>query len=647
MLGVGLTGPAAKAACSFDNGNTNVYTLGGTVCSPSGSAYNSTVPPGPPPPFVPPVVPYTGYAILAYTTTASPLAQIKFLAPVSISTPNVTNAYGVWSNGPGSQIAFSGLASVTTTGTDAFGFYASNKGLISTNPSATVAIDVSAPGTAALKSGSGGTIAVGGGTAASSGDKAIGLYATGPGSQVSASGLAVTSGSVSTTGAIGLKSEAGGTIIFIAGSVHTVGTGAIGAASQGDGSALQLSGGTDFHVDGNGSIGLLTSSSSDPSTSKSSMKADSITVSVAGGALLGLDAGAAFNANVGAGTIGGLLNVSNSTLETTGGLNTFGVYTADGGSTLLTGDTISVAASTIYAGVESGPNGTTTINGGTVATQGSNSIAVYAHGAAAQVFVGYSDPLTLGSPVGISTLDVDSPGVRADGGGLAKLNGGTINTSGDGSFGLYVTGSGSQIVATGVAVTTHGGVSEATGWAANGVVAEAGGVATLSGGSVTTAGVNAEGLFDTAPGRRSGRLVCWSQRAGSVRLASKPIWEGRSPLTGVSRNRYLDDVDREQASALSAALLAGMYAASGGPASALDAARAVLEEVPAIAVDYLEVRDPMLGPAPAEGIARMLVAARLGNTSSDNIAIDIGATAGIDGHPRVGSDENHELPWRN
>jgi pantoate--beta-alanine ligase len=31
----------------------------------------------------------------------------------------------------------------------------------------------------------------------------------------------------------------------------------------------------------------------------------------------------------------------------------------------------------------------------------------------------------------------------------------------------------------------------------------------------------------------------------------------------------------------------------------------------------------------------------------DNIEIDIGASAGIDGHPRVGPEQNHELPWRN
>jgi pantoate--beta-alanine ligase len=133
-----------------------------------------------------------------------------------------------------------------------------------------------------------------------------------------------------------------------------------------------------------------------------------------------------------------------------------------------------------------------------------------------------------------------------------------------------------------------------------------------------------------------------------VEVLGVPIVREADGLAMSSRNRYLDPVEREQAGALSAALLAGMYAASTGAAAALDAARAVLDEVPAVELDYLEVRDPMLGPAPAEGAARMLIAARLGRTRLlDNIAIDVGAAAGIDGHPRPASGQNHELPWRN
>jgi pantoate--beta-alanine ligase len=131
-------------------------------------------------------------------------------------------------------------------------------------------------------------------------------------------------------------------------------------------------------------------------------------------------------------------------------------------------------------------------------------------------------------------------------------------------------------------------------------------------------------------------------------IAGVPTVREPDGLAMSSRNRYLSDVEREQAGALSAALLAGMYAASTGTPAALDAARAVLDEVPAIDVDYLEVRDPGLGPAPAEGAARMVLAARLGNTRLlDNIAIDVGTAAGTDGQRPVGSDGNHELPWRN
>ena len=135
-----------------------------------------------------------------------------------------------------------------------------------------------------------------------------------------------------------------------------------------------------------------------------------------------------------------------------------------------------------------------------------------------------------------------------------------------------------------------------------------------------------------------------------VRVVGVPIVRENDGLAMSSRNRYLSAAERELANVLSAALTAGAYAAPGGPAAALNAARAVLSDVPAIDVDYLEVRDSGLGPAPATGAGRLLVAARLGKTRLlDNVAIDIGTTVGIDGRvpAAAASAESLESHWRN
>ena len=130
-----------------------------------------------------------------------------------------------------------------------------------------------------------------------------------------------------------------------------------------------------------------------------------------------------------------------------------------------------------------------------------------------------------------------------------------------------------------------------------------------------------------------------------VAVVGVPIVREADGLALSSRNRYLGPAEREQAGALSAALLAGMYAAPGGVEAVMDAATAVLDEVPALEVDYLEVRGPALEPAPGSGPGRLLVAADIGGTRLiDNIAIDI---AGTDGHSPNGPDNHHELPWRN
>jgi pantoate--beta-alanine ligase len=92
-----------------------------------------------------------------------------------------------------------------------------------------------------------------------------------------------------------------------------------------------------------------------------------------------------------------------------------------------------------------------------------------------------------------------------------------------------------------------------------------------------------------------------------------------------SRNVYLSPEERQRAVTLSAALSAGKHAAVGGGDAVLEAAEKVLATEPDIAVDYLALRDPELGPAPEHGRARLLIAARLGKTRLiDNMALNLG-----------------------
>lgn len=129
-----------------------------------------------------------------------------------------------------------------------------------------------------------------------------------------------------------------------------------------------------------------------------------------------------------------------------------------------------------------------------------------------------------------------------------------------------------------------------------------------------------------------------------VRIVGVPTVREADGLAMSSRNRYLSTEQREQAGALSSALLAGMYGAASGPDAALDAARAVLDEVPAIDVDYLELRDPWLRPAPLHGPARLLVAGRLGGTRLlDNIAVTLPGGQ----WPADPGGDHHEMSWRN
>ena len=92
-----------------------------------------------------------------------------------------------------------------------------------------------------------------------------------------------------------------------------------------------------------------------------------------------------------------------------------------------------------------------------------------------------------------------------------------------------------------------------------------------------------------------------------------------------SRNRYLSPEERTAALCLSAALVAGAAAGPAGPDAVRRAARDVLTAADGVlALDYLELTAPDLGPAPESGEARLLVAARVGATRLiDNTAVTL------------------------
>jgi pantoate--beta-alanine ligase len=110
-----------------------------------------------------------------------------------------------------------------------------------------------------------------------------------------------------------------------------------------------------------------------------------------------------------------------------------------------------------------------------------------------------------------------------------------------------------------------------------------------------------------------------------VKVIGVPVVREPDGLALSSRNVYLDADRRAAAVALYAALSAGARVSAGGPDVVLDSARAVLDKEPGVDVDYLELRDPDLGPTPTSGDARLLVAARVGSTRLiDNVPVFLG-----------------------
>jgi pantoate--beta-alanine ligase len=113
-----------------------------------------------------------------------------------------------------------------------------------------------------------------------------------------------------------------------------------------------------------------------------------------------------------------------------------------------------------------------------------------------------------------------------------------------------------------------------------------------------------------------------------------PTVRERDGLALSSRNVYLTPEQREDAVVLSAALTAGAFVGRDGAEAVLETAWKTLAARPAVEVDYLELRGTDLGPAPVDGEARLLIAARVGSTRLiDNVPVLLGAAVEHPAHP--------------
>lgn len=110
-----------------------------------------------------------------------------------------------------------------------------------------------------------------------------------------------------------------------------------------------------------------------------------------------------------------------------------------------------------------------------------------------------------------------------------------------------------------------------------------------------------------------------------VRIVGVPTVREEDGLARSTRNRYLTPEDRSIATTLPHALDTVAATLHAGVEPALAAGREVVAATAGIALEYLEVVDPELGPAPDDGPARALIAARIGTTRLiDNVPCWVG-----------------------
>ena len=109
--------PSARAGCSSNVPGDHVFALAGDICTASPGAYSPTAPI--------PVAPGNIVGFFAYNG-----GSIGASGAVSITANPADSSYAAWSEGAGSSINLAAPVTITTSGGNSYGFYASAGGAI-------------------------------------------------------------------------------------------------------------------------------------------------------------------------------------------------------------------------------------------------------------------------------------------------------------------------------------------------------------------------------------------------------------------------------------------------------------------------------------------------------------------------------------
>jgi outer membrane autotransporter protein len=404
--------------------------------------------------------------------------------PVTISMTG-PNSYGVEAEG-GGVVDISPGTTITTSGIGGFGIFAVAGGTVTANGITITTSGFLSPGgfDADGAATMGGTINLENSSITTIGDGADGLHVLGGNGQIIGTNLSiVTSGRM----AAGAEADNGGSIQLSGTSISTTGANAYGAVAQ-TGGTINLKPGTVISTSGNGSYGLF-------AMSGGNINGNGISVMTTGG--LGL----LLNTADGAATMGGTINLGNSSITTSAdgaeglhvlggngeiiGTNlsivTFGRRAAgaeadNGGSIQLSGTSISTTGPDAYGAVAQ-TSGTVTLKSGTaISTSGNGSYGLFATNGGIIAGNGISVTTTGGLGLLLNTADGAAASTGPSGPGTIMLANSTISANGLLANGLLVSGSGSSISVFNSNVVSSLG---------NGALVENGANLTLSGSNLT------------------------------------------------------------------------------------------------------------------------------------------------------------------